>query len=64
MPKANIRPWDLVRLRDTPAWVGRVRIIERGLALVDIGNAKVGRLCWVPLEILELVPGQIEELGA
>jgi hypothetical protein len=64
MPKANIRPGDLVRLRETPDWVGRVRIVEEEAALVERGNTKVGIVCWVPLEFLELVPGQIEKLRA
>lgn len=62
-----IRPQDLVRLRQTPAWSGVVLCIEADQAFVELGmqvfrSAKV--LCWAPLEFLELVPGQIERLAA
>lgn len=61
-----IRPHDLVRLRQRPECPGVVLCTEADLAFVELsmqaGGAKV--LCWVPLDLLELVPGQFERLAA
>jgi hypothetical protein len=51
---------DLVRLRFSPEWVGKVIGIEEGEAFVERGNT----MQWVPLELLELHPCQQEELAA
>lgn len=57
-----IRPLDLVRLRHTPAWWGRVVFIETDHAFVEL--ATLAGYCWAPVEFLELVPGQFERLAA
>jgi hypothetical protein len=55
-----IRPHDLVRLRHPPVWSGRVVVLAADLALVDCSDANLGVfLLWLPLEFLELVPGQV-----
>ena len=59
-----IRPLDVVRLRHTPAWVGVVIAVAINQALVDNGKFEIGDRPWVPLELLELVPGQFETLAA
>lgn len=55
-----ICPLDLVRLRHTPGWEGVVLVLADGQALLD----SCGVLSWVPLEFLELVPEQMEEMAA
>lgn len=59
-----IRPLDLVRLRHTPEWTALVRVTEDELALIT--HQVPGGYCsaWLPLDLLELVPGQIETLAA
>jgi hypothetical protein len=59
-----IRPQDLVRLRHTPEFSGEVVVLVDELALVDFGNAGLDVLSWVPLEFVELAPGQSERLAA
>lgn len=59
-----LRPFDLVRLRHTPAWTAVVLAAEDELALVE--HWVPGGWCgaWLPLDLLELVPGQVERLAA
>ena len=60
----TIRPHDLVRLRHTPDRLGVVMVVADGLALVDFDDAKLDVCAWLPVDILELVPGQFEKLAA
>lgn len=59
-----IRPHDLVRLRHTPAWSGVVVVLAGEVALVDFDNTELDILWALPLDLLELVPGQVERLAA
>lgn len=63
----SIRPFDLVRLRETPAWSGQVLCIEAEQAFVHLGTQDVSWVkvfFWAPVDLLELVPGQWERLVA
>lgn len=57
-----IRPYDLVRLIRAHEWFGRVLRIEGDEAMVLSLPTRVVR--WMPLEFLELRPGQEEEMAA
>lgn len=61
-----IRPQDLVRLRHTPAWTALVMVTDDAVELALIEHWVSGSCyrAWVPLALLELVPGQMERLAA
>ena len=67
-----IRPQDIVRLRYTPSgypsWIGYVGAIRDGRAFIQCGYVPRGDLPpesqWIPVGLLDLVPGQHEVLHA
>jgi hypothetical protein len=71
----NIRPHDLVRLRRTPEWIALVMVTDDAVELALVEHWVSGRLsstgfpgvccmAWLPIALLELVPGQFERLAA
>jgi hypothetical protein len=61
-----IRPLDLVRLRHTPSWIALVMVTDDEVDQALVEHRVSGSCCmaWVPLDLLELVPGQSERLAA
>jgi hypothetical protein len=59
-----IRPQDLVRLRHTPAWTAVVVTTDDDLGLVLSLPDSSCVVAWVPVDLVELVPGQTETMAA
>lgn len=62
-----VRPADLVRLKYMPWWTGLVMAVDDVVldhALVAHGVPRGSVMIWIPLDLLELVPGPTEVMVA